>query len=135
MEFVNIPVKSGTVLRGRYKRAGREGNDVTIEVVTPVELPSGRLGVVGTVVEGKLMGRSPYTLLLAEAFGPKSVEVVAENGPIEIPANLVMPTKFSLSWAPCESAAPDDLEEWTADGTVVLVKDRAIEEVYVQKLA
>lgn len=132
--FENIAVNSGTVLRGLYKRAGREGNPTTIEVVVPVILPSGRPAVIGTVVEGPLMGRSEYTLLLAEAFGSKSVEVVARNEPAEVPENLVVSTKFTASWAPCELANPRDMGEWLDTDTIVTAKSLAVEEVYVQKL-
>lgn len=122
-----LHVRAGDILKARYKRAGRVGHDIVCKVLTPVETPSGSIGIVVTVTGGELMGLGKFTLFLTEAFGPKS-QVVGHENPDPIPDNLMMATRFSRSWNPCELAAPADLAEWGDSGVIVTVASRATEE-------
>jgi hypothetical protein len=103
-------VGGGVVLRGRYKRAGRPGSDVAIEVTGVADIPS-RFGpnayVIGTRLDAAQAGN--VVAMRLDCFNPETMTVKSAHGfkALAVENYLVTPGNASFSFLELVEDAED----------------------------
>ena len=129
----SITVKSGMVVDGRYKRAGRKASLMALEVSAVVEIPSNRgpaAYLFGVRTDEANSGK--VVAVRSDAFDPRNV--VVSDAPESFKALDISDwytTSGSQSFAFVEELTEEDDQEWSKLQGGLALSDLAIAEAMV----